>query len=238
MAVAGRVGYNIAQVRLRRRVPGRRFHQRRRNDPMQLYVTESSPYARIARVVRREKRLEDRVEELTALTRTVNSPYYQINPSGRVPYLIYHSGAGIEGSQLVCYVLDHLDGAPVLDAPVGAAAIEHRRLEEYARSLLDGVSVWVRELRRPAEDRSATIIEHERQRLDRLANFWRGEIDHPLMQGGLNMPQITLACALLVDEWYPGLRWRDGRPGLAAWADAFAARRSFFETRSRETLEV
>jgi glutathione S-transferase len=57
---------------------------------MQLYVTYSSPYARIARVVRREKRLEDRVEELTALTRTVNSPYYQINPSGRVPYLFPH----------------------------------------------------------------------------------------------------------------------------------------------------
>ena len=51
MAVEGRVGYNIAQIRLRRRVPGRRFHQRRRNDPMQLYVTYSSLYARIARVV-------------------------------------------------------------------------------------------------------------------------------------------------------------------------------------------
>ena len=205
---------------------------------MLLYVTDFSPYARMARVVRREQHLEDRVEELTALTRTVNSPYYQINPSGRVPYLLFHSGVGIEGSQSVCYVLDHLDGAPLLDAPVGAAGIEHRRLEEYARSLLDGVSVWVRELRRPAEDRSATIIEHERQRVYRLADFWRGEIDHPLMQGGLNIPQITLACALLVDEWYPGLRWRDGRPGLAAWADACAARRSFFETRPRETLEA
>ena len=205
---------------------------------MQLHITDFSPFARIARVVRREKRLEDRVEELTALTRTPNSPYYKINPSGRVPYLVCDDRVGIEGSQPVCYFLDHLDGAPVLDAPEDDVGIAHRRLEEYARSLMDGVSVWVRELKRAPEDRSAAIIKHERQRLDRLADFWEGEIDHPLMQGGLNMPQLTLACALLLEEWYPGLRWREGRPRLASWADGYAARRSFVETRPQGKLEV
>mgnify|MGYP001220434292 CR=1 FL=1 len=205
---------------------------------MQLYITDSSPFARIARVVRREKRLEARVEEVMALTRTADSPYYRINPSGRVPYLVDGDGLGIEGSQPVCYVLDHLDGATVLDAPEGAAGIEYRRLEEYARSLLDGVSVWVRELRRPAEDRSAVILEHERQRLARLADFWQEEIDHPLMRDGLNMPQLTLACGLLVEQWFPGLGWRDGRPRLAAWADAYAAWPSFTATRPKDTIET
>ena len=203
---------------------------------MQLHVTDFSPFARIARVVLREKHLQDRVEELIALTRTPNSPYYRINPSGRVPYLLCDDGVGIEGSQPVCYFLDHLDGAPMLDPPEGDLGIAHRRLEEYARSLLDGASVWLRELRRPPEDRSAAIIEHERQRFDRLADFWQGEIDHPLMQGGLNMAQLTLACALLLEEWYPGLKWRAGRPRLAAWADSFAARPSFVATRPGEKL--
>ena len=79
---------------------------------------------------------------------------------------------------------------------------------------------------------------HERQRLDRLADFWEGEIDHPLLQGDLNMPQLTLACGLLLEEWYPGLRWREGRPRLAAWADVYAARRSFVETQPQQKLEV
>ena len=136
---------------------------------MLLYVTDFSPYARMARVVRREQHLEDRVEEKIAATRTPNSPYYKINPSGRVPYLVCDDGVGIEGSQPVCYVLDHLDDAPILGAPDGDVGIAYRRLEEYARSLMDGASVWVRELRRPPEDRSAAIIEHERLRLRRLA---------------------------------------------------------------------
>ena len=205
---------------------------------MLLYVTDFSPYARMARVVRREQHLEDRVEEKIAATRTPNSPYYKINPSGRVPYLVCDDGVGIEGSQPVCYVLDHLDDAPNLDAPNGDVGIAYRRLEEYARSLMDGASVWVRELRRPPENRSAAIIEHERLRLRRLADFWESEIDHPLMQGGLNMPQLTLACALLLEEWYPGLRWREGRPHLAAWADVFAAWPSFVETQPPDIIEV
>jgi hypothetical protein len=55
---------------------------------MQLYVTYGSPYARLARIIVIEKALEDRVEIIEAKTRTPGSPYYQINPSGRVPYLV------------------------------------------------------------------------------------------------------------------------------------------------------
>ena len=55
---------------------------------MKLYVTFTSPYARLARILIIEKTLEDRVEIIAAKTRTPDSPYYRINPSGRVPYLI------------------------------------------------------------------------------------------------------------------------------------------------------
>ena len=61
---------------------------------MKLYVTPGSPYARMARIVVLEKNLADRVEIVAAQTRTANSPYYQINPSGRVPYLVRDDGVG------------------------------------------------------------------------------------------------------------------------------------------------
>jgi hypothetical protein len=48
---------------------------------MKLYVTFTSPYARLARILVIEKALEDRVEVIAAKTRIANSPYYQINPS-------------------------------------------------------------------------------------------------------------------------------------------------------------
>lgn len=203
---------------------------------MRLYVTHFSPFARMARVVRSEKCLKGRVTEATALTRVPNSSYYKINPSGRVPYLVSEDGVGIEGSQQVCFYLDQLDGSPTLETPEGKAGMAHRRLEEYARSLMEGVSVWVRELRRAPEDRSEAVIEHERQRLGRLADFWEIEIDHPIMRGDLNMPQLTLACGLLLEEWYSGLEWRKGRPHLATWTDAYAGRKSFIESRPPEKL--
>src|ERR1700738_1254178 len=80
--------------------------------PMKLYVTYTSPYARLARIVVVEKGLEDRVAILEAKTRTPDSPYYQINPSGRVPYLVDDAGIGMEDSQLICAYLDGLDGKP------------------------------------------------------------------------------------------------------------------------------
>jgi hypothetical protein len=48
---------------------------------MKLYITPTSPYARIARIVVLEKGLEKRVEVVTAQTRVSDSPYYRINPS-------------------------------------------------------------------------------------------------------------------------------------------------------------
>src|SRR5262249_16527626 len=79
---------------------------------MKLYVTYGSPYARLARIIVVEKALEDRVEIIEAKTRAPGSPYYQINPSGRVPYLVDDSGVGMEDSQLICAYLDDLDGKP------------------------------------------------------------------------------------------------------------------------------
>src|SRR5580693_4197561 len=59
---------------------------------MKLYVTLRSPYARLAHILVLEKGLENRVEIIQAKTRTSGSPYYQINPSGRVPFLIDDAG--------------------------------------------------------------------------------------------------------------------------------------------------
>ena len=63
---------------------------------MKLYVTFTSSYARLARILVIEKMLEDRVKIIAAKTRTADSPYYRINPSGRVPYLIDDSGVAHE----------------------------------------------------------------------------------------------------------------------------------------------
>lgn len=194
---------------------------------MKLYCTPGSPYARMARMVVLEKQLGDRVEVIFAKTRAKGSPYYDINPSGRVPYLVRDDGVGMEESALICAYLDQLDGKPALALPPGW---EPLRLEALARSLVDGVSVWGRELARPKNERSPTVIEHETDRAARMVDVWEREIGHPVMTGALNIAQLTLACALGMAARNPDFRWREGHPGLAAWFDRFAARPSFIAT--------
>jgi len=185
---------------------------------MKLYITELSPYARIVRIVILEKGLGDRVEIIRAQTRVSGSPYYEINPSGRVPYLIRDDGEGMEGSTLICAYLDQLDDSPMFTPSAGDPRWKLQCLEASARSMLDGLTVWGRELRhRPADERSPRIIEHERERSRRLADLWEGRIGDPLMRDPLNMAQNTLVCALLYASQILGPEWRAGRPKLASW---------------------
>ena len=197
---------------------------------MKLYITPGSPYARIARIVIIEKGLESRVEIIAAQTRVANSPYYQINPSGRVPYLVRDDGVGLEESPVICDYLDRLDGKPAYAWPRGEAEWEARRLDALARSMADGLAVWGRELGRPQHERSPTIILHEAHRAARLADVWEHEIDHPFMRGELNLPQITLACAVGFGIRLPEFQWRAGHPRLAAWFDHMSARPSIAAT--------
>ena len=108
---------------------------------MKLYVTYGSPYARLARIIVIEKALEDRVEIIEAKTRTPGSPYYRINPSGRVPYLIDDTGVGMEDSQLICAYLDSLDGKPRFHNASHASDWAYLRFEFAARSMCDGIAV-------------------------------------------------------------------------------------------------
>jgi glutathione S-transferase len=197
---------------------------------VKLYITPGSPYARLARVVVLEKKLADRVEIIPAQTRQADSPYYRVNPSGRVPYLVRDDGTGLEDSSVICAWLDHLDGKPAFDPPDGERGWEARRLEALARSWLDGLAVWLRELYRPREERSPGIIRHEGARSGRMADLWETEIDHPLMHGSLNLAQVTLACALGLEARNPDFRWRPGHPNLSDWFDRISARPSLAAT--------
>ena len=197
---------------------------------MKLYITPGSPYARMARIMVLEKLLEDRVEIVPALTRSTDSPYYKINPSGRVPYLICDDGVGLEESTVVCRYLDHLDSNPKFELPDGEQRWEALRLGALASSLMDGLSVWLREVGRPRNEQSPTVIRHETDRAARLIDRWETEIRHPWMQGKLCLAQIALTCALGIEARNPDFRWREHHPTLCTWFDRVAARPSIAKT--------
>jgi glutathione S-transferase len=184
---------------------------------MKLYVTYGSPYARLARVIVIEKALEDRVEIIEAKTRTTGSPYYQINPSGRVPYLVDDTGVGMEDSQLICAYLDALDGKPRFHNASHASDWAYLRFEFAARSMCDGIAVWGREMARPENERSPTILAHEAARAQRMANFFEDCATNPLMQGSPCMAHLILAVAVEMARKRGLGDLTAGRPRLANW---------------------
>jgi len=103
---------------------------------------------------------------------------------------------------------------------------------------MDGISVWCRELRRPVSERSQILIEHEQDRAARVLGRWETEIDHPIMRGSLNYPQLTLACALCLDQWNPYFDWRANHPKLSQWLQPFEAWQSFTATTPPSTLSM
>jgi len=198
---------------------------------MQLYMTPGSPYARIARIVVIEKGLSEKVDVISAKTRTTASPYYQINPSGRVPYLVCDDGLGLEDSGLICSYLDHLEGQPSFALPTGVAGFEAKRVEALVRSTLDGLAVLGREKWRPSNEQSPKIVLHETDRANRLLNLWKQQMHHPLFHGQLNMVQIVFGCTLGFADLIPDFSWRSSHPTLNSWFEAISARPSFLETR-------
>lgn len=198
---------------------------------MKLHVTFTSPYARMARVARIEHELEDAVEVVAAQTRKTESPYYAIAPSGRVPFLELGDGRALEESALICAYFDSIGKGPPLTRPRDLDAWEYGRLEAQARSYIDGIGVWGREMRRPENERSPTIVAHEIARNRRLATVWEAEIEHPLMTGPLNMAQLTLYCAFDALIMYTGVEATPDHPRLQAWRARLSERPSLAATR-------
>jgi glutathione S-transferase len=184
---------------------------------MKLYVTYTSPYARLARIVVIEKAIEDRVEIIEAKTRTLDSPYYQINPSGRVPYLVDDAGCGMEDSQLICAYLDSLDGKPRFHRPRSEPDWAYLRLEFMARSMCDGISVWSREMHRPTSQRSPTVLAHEVARSQRMADVFEGHVADRLMQRTPGVAPLILAVAVEMARKRGLGDLTNGRPQLASW---------------------
>lgn len=193
---------------------------------MKLYVTPTSPYARLARMVIIEKGLSDRVEIIPAQTRTLGSSYYATNPSGRVPYLVTDGSLALEDSALICAYLDSLDGKPRLVRGLQDDGWRYGRAEMLARNFLDGIAVWAREMRRPAGERSPTILAHEAERARRSAALIDREVAAAPFTGPLNMAQLLLIAALDMARFHRLGDLETPNPRLAAWAGMLRERPS------------
>lgn len=179
---------------------------------MILFHTPGSPYARLIRMLWRER--GPALEEREVPLRDPASPLLAHHPVGRVPALL------VEGVLLseTMLILAHRGWLPR-----DAAAMA--RLGQVL-GMLDGIAVWNRELRRVPEERSPGVLALEATRAGRvLAALDPAAFDPASVEG------IALACTLGYGErrhrvW----DWRAANPALAPWFEAASARPAFLAT--------
>jgi glutathione S-transferase len=124
---------------------------------------------------------------------------------------------GMEDSQLICAYFDCLDGKPRLHHKLHESDWSYRRLEVSARSMCDGISVWVREMSRPQNERSPSVLAHEVARSERMADLFEGYVSGPLLQGELSMAHVILAVSLETARQRGPGDLTNTRPRLASW---------------------
>ena len=184
---------------------------------MKLYGTKTSPYARMIRIVIFEKKLNDQIEFIWTKTRVPDDPIYTINPSGRVPFLLLDDGTGIEDTPVLVQFLDNLKKPRIFVHGLDYFDFQYLQIEAKARSLLDGASVWIREIRRPSNEKSPAILQHEQNRAIRLTSYFDKIVSDPLLGGSINLAQLYLFAALDLERRIQMFSWREGNANLTTW---------------------
>jgi len=193
---------------------------------MKLYGTTTSPYARIARIVVFEKNLQNNVEFIWIKTRIPNDPFLSINSSGRVPFLLLSNGFGLEDTPAIVDYLDALQKPYLFLHGIERKNWEYRRLEATSKAMLDGLAVWVREVRRPNDEQSPTVINHELHRAERLSDFFNDLTSNPVFSEEMNLAQLYLFAALDLERRIPEFQWRTRNVELSNWFEQFNLRKS------------
>jgi glutathione S-transferase len=179
-----------------------------------LYGGHTSPYVRVVRVQMIQCALEDSVTYETIPTRVPESPLYAINPTGKIPTLSLGSGLGIGEARRICEHLDTLHtGAPFAPIPTSG---EERALEGFLVGQLDGIAVWIREVRRPQDEQSPDIVAQEVRRAERCCTWLDAHID--VLRPATDYAMVCLASGLgRMSLSIPEFDWRHRYPAVSNW---------------------
>lgn len=197
---------------------------------MKLYYQTHSPYARKALVFAHEAGLARRIEVIhheTSPTRR-NDTVFAENPLGKVPVLIRPGLTPLFDSDIICAYLDTLSEEGSLIPCEGEARWNALLLQAMAQGLCDaGIALRWETARRPVELRYPPLAQGYAEKLITSYDWLETEFD---LSASLHVGHIALATALDWIEFRQLPSFRQGRPRLTQWFEAFVQRPSMQAT--------
>jgi len=202
---------------------------------MKLLGTLTSPYARKARVVLAEKKID--YDWIIDSPNAPDSKVSHYNPLARIPVLVPDDDTAIFDSPVIVEYLDNLSPNNKLFPKTSRERLEVKRWEALADGLLDS-AVGIRlELQRPENLRSDAWMQREREVIDRALAMMARELgDQPWCMGTpFTFADVAVGCALgYLDFRFPNIDWRARHPNLGQLHDKLLRRPSFADTVPRD----
>lgn len=197
---------------------------------MKLLYQTHSPYARKALVFAHEAGIAERIDVVhheTSPTRR-NEQVFAENPLGKVPVLVRPGLPSIFDSDVICAYFDTLHDGRKLIPVDGEARWQALRTQAVAQGLAEaGVALRWETVRRPEALRYAPLRDGYVQKLIASYDWLEQELD---VDAPIHVGHIALATCLSWFEFRELPGFREGRPRLVAWFDAFETRPSMRAT--------
>ena len=198
---------------------------------MKLIGSLTSPYARKARIVLAEKKID--YEFLIDSPWTAETQVSKYNPLGKIPVLVLDDGSTLFDSRVIVEYLDSVTPNNRLFPQGGRQRIQVKRWEALADGVSDAAAAAFLEAKRPDGERSTSWIERQRGKIELGVRAMDADLgESPWCQGNaLSLADIACGCALgyLVFR-FPDITWRDSCPNLARLYDKMMQRQSFIDT--------
>lgn len=204
---------------------------------MKLFGSDFSPYARKARVLIIEKKID--CQYVAEDPWPADSGIPAMNPLGKVPVLEIAPGNYLFESALVVHYLDHLNGKPL--PPTDAAEYwQSQWWQALGNGMIDATIARILESRRPPDKLMPEKMRREEARIARaLATAGKAYGDGEFLVGRkFSLADIVFGVALqYIDIRYPH-DWRAAHPALARWHAGITSRPSFMETMPQGFIRV
>lgn len=198
---------------------------------MKLIGSLTSPYARKARIVLAEKKID--YEFIVDSPWTAETQVSKFNPLGKIPVLVLDDGSTLFDSRVIVEYLDSVTPNNRLFPQGGRERIQVKRWEALADGVSDAAAAAFLEAKRPEGERSASWIERQRGKIELGVQVMDADLgEAPWCQGNaLSLADIACGCALgyLVFR-FPDIGWRASCPNLARLYDKLMQRQSFLDT--------
>jgi len=201
---------------------------------LKLIGSAASPYARKARIVAAEKRIDIAFDLADPWSADSRIPEH--NPLGKVPVLVLEDGTPVYDSRVIVEFLDAVSPIARLIPTDHRERMEVRRWEALADGVLDAGALARAEGRRPADERSRTWLDRQMSIIERGLAAMDRELGSRAWCAGsaFSLADIAVGCCLGWLEFrFPDLGWRARHANLARHQDKLAERPAFADTLPR-----